>query len=254
MRARVSGSIVADPDLARVTAAFNSVLDSIASYRLRLRAVVARAIEKDEEDRRRVARELYDETAQTLAALLLRIRLETEAGADPETLHDLCEEARREIAGAVDVLRGFADRGPPPLLEELGLDAAIQARVRSCRGAFAGVIEFGSTGAGQRLTQATERAVYHVIVEALGNAITHADASRIKVQLDFTPSDLTATVEDDGTGFDLSTVLPTRDVGLTAMRERVVSVGGTLDLESSAGHGTRARIVTPVSEGTKGPA
>lgn len=247
--ARVPPSPIADRDLDRLTHTFNEMLESLISYRRRLRDMAARNLGAAEEERKRLARELHDDTAQALAALLLRLRLARQA-ADPATRDRLLDEAREETAEALERVRRFARGLRPPALDMLGLEAAIQAHARSLEDASGVSIQVESARIGGLLAPEAELALYRIVQEALANVLRHARARRARVRLARSGSHVIATVEDDGAGFDPARAFVEGGLGLFGMRERAAYVGGQVEIDSRPGQGTRVTARIPIPENT----
>jgi two-component system sensor histidine kinase UhpB len=246
--ARVALSPVADRELDRLTRTFNGMLDSATRNRERLRAVAATALNAAEEERKRIARELHDETAQLLAALLIRIRLVRKAD-DPRALDTLLEDMRREIGGALEGVRRFARGLRPPALDELGLIPAIESHVRSIRAITEIDLSLQADGDAGGLPLEAELAVYRIIQEALSNVVRHSGATRAAVRVAREPDRLVVTVEDDGQGFNVPEVRAAgRGLGLFGMGERAAYLGGRVDVQSTPGTGTRVRAEIPLGD------
>ena len=126
---RVPSSPVADRELERLSLTFNGMLDSLEAYRQRLREIAARALAAEEEERKRIARELHDDTAQSLAALMLRLRV-IRGQQDPQARARMLDELREGLGQALERIRRFARGLRPPSLDELGLVPALEAHVR----------------------------------------------------------------------------------------------------------------------------
>jgi two-component system sensor histidine kinase UhpB len=246
-------SPMADRELEQLTRTFNGSLDVSAAYRTRLREVAARALYAAEEERKRIARELHDETAQLLAALLIRIRVVRNA-ADTETLGVLLDDMRREISGALEGVRRFARGLRPPALDELGLVPAMESHVRSVA-EIAGIeVRLEAEPVDGALTPEAELAVYRIMQEALSNIVRHAGASHALVRLRREPEHLVVTVQDDGRGFDAARVrsADSGGLGLFGMSERAAYLGGRVDVSSTPGSGTRVRAEIPLAEAERG--
>jgi two-component system sensor histidine kinase UhpB len=247
--ARVPLSALADRELDRLTRTFNGMLDSAAANRERLREVASTALNAAEEERKRIARELHDETAQLLAALLIRIRVVKKAG-DPQTVDALLEDMRREIGQALEGVRRFARGLRPPALDELGLIPAIESHVRSIRE----ITEIDLTldadaAAGDELPPEASLAVYRIVQEGMSNVVRHSGATRAAVRVVREPDRLVVTVEDDGHGFDVPAVRAAgRGLGLFGMGERAAYLGGRVDVQSTPGTGTRVRAEIPLGD------
>ena len=249
MDARARLPRVADPKLARVIDVFNRLLDGLAADRQRLRAVAARAFRAQEAERVRVAHELEGETAQTLSALLLKLRVARRSrdGAPRERLLD---ELRDDLVGLTDKMRDFALMLHSPTLDEVGLQAAVEAYARVL-GAHTGLaIEVRGDGLSDGLLGPEgELAVYRVVQEALSNVVRHAGAAHVRVRLERGPGWVEATVRDDGRGFEVAEAEADEAcLGFFGMRERALYVGGAVEVDSAPGAGTRVTVRVPVAE------
>lgn len=197
------------------------------------------------EERRRLSRELHDCLSQTLYAIALSARtarelLEDDAAAAAEPLDhvtSLVEDGIAEMRSLVFGLR-------PESLENRGLAGALRALARTMRARYGLAIETQLSAEAGAAAEA-QQALYRIAREALFNAAQHADAGHVLVRLASEPGEVVLTVEDDGTGFDAGATFPGH-LGLRSMRERAREAGGTLELDSSPGCGTRVRIGFPV--------
>ncbi|HET6763932.1 MAG TPA: sensor histidine kinase, partial [Longimicrobiaceae bacterium] len=247
LQARVPISPVADRELERLTHTFNAMLDASAADRARLREVAARALGAAEEERKRIARELHDETAQTLAALLIRIRILRNG--DPGALEDGLETLRSEIGEALEGVRRYARGLRPPALDELGLLPAIDSHVRWLSEATGLAIEAAADPSiDGLLPPEAELAVYRIVQEALSNVVRHSGAHRVDLSVARAPSAVIVTVADDGRGFSTTDVMSTdgSGLGLFGMQERAGYLGGRVDITSHPGAGTRVRAEIPI--------
>jgi two-component system sensor histidine kinase UhpB len=246
--ARVPLSPVADRELDRLTRTFNAMLDSATRNRERLRQVAATALNAAEEERKRIARELHDETAQLLAALLIRIRVVKNAN-DPEAVSALLDDMREQIGGALEGVRRFARGLRPPALDELGLIPAIESHVRSIRAITEIDLSLLADEDVGGLSLEAELAVYRIVQEALSNVVRHSGATRAAVRVAREPDRLVVTVEDDGHGFNVPEVRAAgRGLGLFGMGERAAYLGGRVDVQSTPGTGTRVRAEIPLGD------
>jgi len=248
--ARAPSSPVADRELERLTGTFNGMLDTVAVYRQRLRDVAVRALTAAEEERKRIARELHDETAQMLAALLIRVRIVRNAP-DPEALDALLEDMRREIGESLEGIRRFARGLRPPALDELGLGPAIESHARHLAESVGIAIRVDADPLEGMLTPEAELALYRIVQEALSNVVRHAGATRALVRVARAPATVTVTVEDNGAGFDVAGVMAgeRRGLGLFGMQERAAYLGGRVEIDSRPGSGTRVRAEVPAAGG-----
>jgi two-component system sensor histidine kinase UhpB len=247
--ARAPLSPIADRELERLTRTFNAMLDNLESYRQRVRDVAAHALNAEEEERKRVARELHDETAQTLAALLIRLRV-ARGVEDPGAREALLEEVRREVASALEGVRRFARGLRPPALDELGLIPALESHVRGVVESAGVPVQIDAESLEARLSPQAELALYRIVQEALANAIRHAGATQVRVSIGRQGEVVTAGVEDDGHGFDRDHVMRAggRGLGLYGMQERAAYLGGRVTITSRPGFGTRIQAEIPISE------
>lgn len=234
-----------DAELARLAAALDRLVRAAADDRQRLREVASRAFRAQEGERLRIASELQEQTAQTLAGLLIRLRVAR--GTADETLRErVLEELRAGLAAATDSVRRYARGLYPPALEDLGVVAAIQAYAMALHEGTALEISVAADDVRGLLARDGELALYRVVQEALGNAARHGHARRIVVHVDRHGTGVRASVEDDGAGFDL----PAREaahpcLGLLGMRERAMFAGGRAEVSSAPGAGTRVVVEIP---------
>jgi signal transduction histidine kinase len=204
------------------------------------------SIDASERERGRWARELHDETLQELGAL--QVMLET-IGQDPgaarsgELLERAVEHVRRGIAN----LKGIITDLRPATLDELGIEAAIETLAERLRGQsgleITSSVRFASGRADLRLPPETEATIYRVVQEGLNNAIKHASASAVAVEVQERDGIIAVEVRDDGQGFEPGAA--GGGFGLLGMRERIAAAGGSLEVESAPGAGTTVRASVP---------
>lgn len=237
--ARAPHLATSDPAIDKLRETLNGMLDALAGYRGQLRATSSKIITAQEEERRRISRELHDETAQALTSLLIRLRLVQNA----RTL----EEAHREIAElreltvqTIEEVRKLAIELRPTTLDNLGLVAAIEWYCRDYRERIGATIAFDVHGTPRRVHPEIELVVYRVAQEALTNIARHAGASEASVVLAFSDDSLEMRIRDNGIGFDPSSIdeREERGLGLFGMRERVELVGGSFSIRGGPGIGT----------------
>jgi two-component system sensor histidine kinase ChiS len=196
------------------------------------------------EERNRLARELHDSVTQALYGVTLYSEAaaghlaqgHTERAADHlRELQGTAQEALAEMRLLIFELR-------PPILEELGLVAALQARLQAVEGRAGLRTEFRTNLEG-RLPPDLEEGLYRLAQEALNNALKHAQAEHIRVQLRKDGAGVMLEIVDDGAGFDPSTAGERGGMGLSAMAERAAELGARLEIESEAGRGTRVAVL-----------
>jgi two-component system sensor histidine kinase UhpB len=205
-------------------------------------------ITAQEEERKRISRELHDETAQSLTSLLVGLRL-LQGARDLEDVRAGAAELRELNARTLEEVRKLAVELRPTTLDHLGLVAALEWYSREYAGRLDAVVDFTSEGLVERLAPEVELVIYRVVQEALTNIARHAHATRVAIRLAFREAAVEATVEDNGEGFDLTEATSSRErgLGLFGMRERVELVGGTFNIATAPGEGTRIRIRVPVT-------
>jgi two-component system, NarL family, sensor histidine kinase UhpB len=247
LAARVPASDLADPDLERLMTTFNTILESGEVYRRRLRDIAARALNATEEERKRIARELHDGTAQTLAALRVRLRV-ARAAEDAEVRSQLLERIGAELGEATEEIRRIAQGLRPPALDMLGLAPAIDSFARGIGDTTGLDVVTEITPVEDLLAPEAELALYRIVQEALSNVSRHASAERVTIRLGPVGRSVLACIEDDGSGFAVVDEMSNRGLGLFGMQERAAYVGGTVEIESEPGRGTRIRATIPVLE------
>ncbi|HKY59811.1 MAG TPA: PAS domain S-box protein [Gemmatimonadota bacterium] len=215
--------------------------------RVRLRAFGAGTLQAAEDERLRIARDLHDDTAQRLAALLLRLRV-VRGAADAER-ERILDELHGEILETAEAVRRIARGLRPPSLEEIGLEAAIRALARSIRESHGLRVEIDA-GPGWMetgLRPDAELALYRIVQEALSNVVRHAGATKARVLMDRGDERAVVIIEDDGRGFEpLKQADPGGPgLGLIGMAERARCLGGRVGIESAAGEGTRVTVEVP---------
>jgi PAS domain S-box-containing protein len=220
--------------------------------RRRLRHFGADVVLAAEEERRRIARELHDDTAQRLAALILRLRF-FERAADSGELEALVGEFREELHEVTDGIRRIARGLRPPELEDVGLGAALRSHVRERVPMGKVTLELGDEGEGLCVDVAL--AAYRIAQEALSNALKHSEARRILLRTGNDRGQFILEVQDDGRGFDPERMEdPGAGLGLVGMEERAGAVGGTVRVASGLNEGTRVRFQVPMDARSPVPA
>jgi signal transduction histidine kinase len=205
-----------------------------------LRASRQRLVAAQDDERRRLERNLHDGAQQHLVAIKVKLGLvEMLATRDPEKAKAAVAELKHDADEALETLRDLARGIYPPLLADKGLPTALQAQAR--KATLPITVEANGIG---RYPQDTEAALYFCILEALQNIQKYAQASSATVRLREDGDQLSVEVADDGRGFDVSTTI--RGNGLTNMEDRLEALGGTLNISSTPGSGTTLRAAVPV--------
>jgi two-component system, NarL family, sensor histidine kinase UhpB len=251
LTARVEPLPESDPQMARLGLTFNRTLDQLAEDRKALHRVASQVISAQEEERKRISRELHDDTAQVLFAGLLRA-----AAFKQSSIPEIREAAAALEEATVDALEGvrrLALELRPPALDDLGLVAALEDLAQRYGEQFGMPVAVEARGGRGRLPGAVELVLYRVAQEALTNSAKHAGASSITIDLDQGPSEVTLSVRDDGKGFDPAQVRGVdadgAGLGLFGMAERVGLVGGGLLIWSAPGSGCEIFAWAPIGTG-----
>jgi len=213
------------------------------------RALVGQVLDVQEQERRRLARELHDELGQTLNVVKLDARALADASADP----GVTAIAQRIAGNADDLYRTagtLVSRLRPPALDELGLVAALEACVDRWRGTHPTLqVRLSAGGEIDGLGETRNLAIYRIVQEALTNTVRHAQAQSFSIDLTREPGPggrVLLELRDDGRGFDASHT-GRHGSGLTGIRERVALLGGRFELLTATGQGCALRIELPAA-------
>src|SRR5436190_2804833 len=229
-------------EVGRLAASFRRMLVRIEDERRRSGRLVLRA---QEEERRRLARDLHDEVNQALTAILLR--LEALSQAAPSPMAGEIAELKALVNQAMEELLRLARQLRPAALDDLGLIAAIEGQLARCSEQTGIHTSLHHEGAPEAIGEDQQTVLYRVVQEALSNTAQHAQATHVDFELRFFPSHgVELRVRDNGKGFDAEA--PERDgqgIGLSGMAERARLVGGELTVVSTPGTGTRVRLYIP---------
>jgi signal transduction histidine kinase len=210
-----------------------------------LQASRQRLVTAQDEERRRLERNLHDGAQQQLVALAVKARLASAlVGRDPAKELKMLVDLREGLGDALETLRDLARGIYPPLLADKGLASALEAQSRKA----AMPVRIETDGIG-RYSQEFEAAIYFCVLEALQNASKYADAADVAVRLWQENADLLFSVADDGRGFDQATT--PLGTGLQNISDRLAALGGTLDVRSRPGGGTTVSGRIPVQTSLK---
>jgi two-component system sensor histidine kinase UhpB len=231
----VSGSGRGPEEVQRLDRAFRVMLERLEAERRRSSSA---ALEAQERERARIARDLHDEVNQSLTGLLLRLEA-LRAKAPPEVRDDLAETkalANQAMAELLSLSRQLR----PTALDDLGLKAALAGLVEDVRRRGGVNATFEATGEFGDVSTEVQLVVYRVAQEAMSNAIQHADSHVVHVALGRDGDRVELRVADDGSGFSFEQA--TSGLGIGGMRERALLVGGKLRVESRPDMGTTVRL------------
>ena len=223
---------------------------ALATSRQELRDLTARLLTVQEEERRRISRDLHDDINQRLAMLVVQAE-SLEANLPPAAA--ACSKELRSIQDRLtelsDDVRHLAYQFHPSILDDLGLPVALQRLVDDCATRSRLEIALDISVTPQAIPQAVSTCLYRIAQECLANVMKHARATRVNVSLASTPDAINLTVQDDGVGFDTQNAVDNpRGLGLVSMAERVRLVHGTVTIDSVPQQGTRLSINVPHAE------
>lgn len=204
----------------------------------KLKEAMVKVIEIQEEERKRISRELHDGIGQSLFSLLIRLDRLIE---DHREITDL-KLLRGDVSTMMEDIRGIAFELRPSVLDDLGVVPAIRTYIDNFSQHFAIDVKL-TTSLKSRLNTAKETAIYRVIQESLTNIAKYAEIGETEVNIEECSNEIVVTIADKGQGFSIQEC--DRGVGLFSMEERARSVGGTLDICSAPGNGTTVKLTIP---------
>jgi signal transduction histidine kinase len=211
--------------------------------------LLRRLVTAQEEERRRISRELHDQTGQHLAALLLGLKtLKNSTDNGSSSLHKSLLQLQKLTERLVEDAHHLAWELRPAALDDLGLETALSNYVEKWSERNSISLDFHSGLNKLRLPPQVETAVFRIVQEALTNVLKHAQATRVSVMLEYRCDELLVIVEDNGRGFQPEVPLTIKErggLGLVGINERVALVGGKLNIESEPGGGATLAIRIP---------
>ena len=231
----------------------NSVLYEGAKQKEKLRGqLLSSVISAQEEERKRIARELHDEYGQTLTGLIMTIEsLENMPPSQQSQRKEKLKNAKSLVIHALEDLRRLTLDLRPSALDDLGLVAAIRAYIQTHLEAIGIQVKFESKGLSKRVAPSVETALFRIIQEAIHNIAKHAEAHNARIRLEGKSDKIVAIIEDDGNGFDVDAVSKSRigaqSLGLLGIQERATLLGGTFIIKSQIGQGTRLIVEIPLT-------
>lgn len=211
-------------------------------------------ISAQEAERKRIARELHDELAQSLTGLIMSLdSAEDVLGPDLQSVHDQLARTRDITTRALEQTRHLILDLRPTMLDDLGLVPAIRWYAETHLGTTGVAVAFQTEGRQRRLRPEIETALFRIAQEAINNVSRHANPGHVQIHLRWEPAQVVLEVDDDGQGFDMQNVYVQRDtgagMGLLGMRERAEMFGGRLEISSQPDHGTHVEVQLPTDGG-----
>jgi signal transduction histidine kinase len=208
------------------------------------RDALRRVVAGQELERRRLARELHDETGQALTSILLGLRAVDEAGSSND-VRKAVSDLRELVVATLQDVRRLAVQLRPKALDDFGLVPALERLVQTFSETSGIDVDLEAQLGEERLPTEVETTFYRIVQEALTNVVKHAEATRVSILLVHRNGSATAVIEDDGRGFDPANAA-SDSLGLQGMRERVELHDGRLNLEAAPGAGTTLVVEVPL--------
>lgn len=241
-----------EEELRERTRELEALYEALQEKEARRRELLAKTISAQEEERKRLSRELHDELAQALTALTMRLEaLEERIPPEYEALTQQVIQTRRLTVQTLEETRRLILDLRPTMLDDLGLVPAIRWYVETHLESRGVTVSLETRGEQRRLASTIETALFRIVQEAVNNVARHAQATQAEIHLTFDDS-IVVVVADDGVGFDLDAVLAggdaTRGMGLLGIQERVDLLGGTLTIDTAPGAATRVTVEVPAGE------
>lgn len=243
-------------EFGRLAETFNQMTEHLEVYQQMVKdkemsreMVLQKIVQTQEEERRHVARELHDQLGQMLSKTLLLLDSTCD---DCNSRHTHCPEIRNDIRAMIDEVRQLAWRIRPSILDDYGLNRALESFIRETSKRVPFTIDYQGVVPEDMEHVApleVETALYRIAQEAITNIMRHANATEASIVLIRRPGEVILIVEDNGQGFSANPPQH-RTLGLLGMRERTTLVGGSITIDSAEGKGTTVRVVVPLKPDT----
>ncbi len=228
---------------------YRHLLEESHRMQEQLRHLSRQILMVQEEERKRISRELHDKIAQILTVINVHLAtLKMEAAGNTQGLKKKISGTQRLVAKSVNIVHRFARELRPTVLDDLGIIPALHAYMKDFTKRTRIPIHFNCAAAVEQLNSARRTVLYRVAQEALVNVIQHAQASRVTVNIRKSRNAIQMKINDNGKSFQVDHVLLAKKngrLGLVGMRERVEMVGGIFSVESARGEGTTIQAQVP---------
>ncbi len=239
-----------DDEIKRLADSFNLMAKTLMEKMRLERKYLSQIIEAQENERRRISRELHDEIGQALYAIKFNLEMiDKDLPQATPLVRGRLGEAKSLSSQTLTSMRQLALDLRPTMLDDLGLIPTLRWYVQNFSNRLNIYSNFEAMGLEEKLPPQIETAFYRIIQEALNNIAKHAQADRVEISLMRRDSKILASIQDNGKGFDLDKVLhpesPERGFGLIGIQERVSLLGGQIDIQSRPGSGTLIHIEVP---------
>jgi signal transduction histidine kinase len=220
---------------------------TLLNQREQLREMAARVVQAQESERQRISHELHDDLGQSLTAHMLNLQnLNSELPLSTEQLRSHLEQLLAETAETLGKMRLLAQNLRPPIMDTVGLRAALENYCAEFSARLHIPLEFEAEPEIPAISDVCAISLYRFLQEALTNIARHAHATQVWVDLDVETNELALTVQDNGRGFNVAA--KTNGIGLVGLRERMILVGGDLFVSSPPGRGTIISARVPLKD------
>jgi two-component system sensor histidine kinase UhpB len=243
-------SFKSDDEIKRLADSFNLMAKTLMEKVRLERKYLSQIIEGQENERRRISRELHDEIGQALYAIKFNLEMiDKDLPQTTPLLRGRLGEAKSLSSQTLTAMRQLALDLRPTMLDDLGLIPTLRWYVQNFSNRLNISSNFEAMGFEEKLPPQIETAFYRIVQEALNNIAKHAEADRVEISVVRRDSKILASIQDNGKGFDLDKVLhpesPERGFGIIGMQERVSLLGGQINIQSRPGSGTLIHIGVP---------
>lgn len=249
---QTKAAVRARDEVGELATAFNEMTDALAQKETARQQLLRKVISAGEEERKRIARELHDQTGQALTSQIAGLSALENQSAD-EGLRRRLAELRQQAEQTLTEVHDLSVTLRPSVLDDVGLVAALQRHCRTFAKRFGAQATCADIGMdARRLPAEVELTIYRVVQEALSNAVRHGRAARVNVLVQRSPTGVLATIQDNGCGFDArdwqKRCMEGNHLGLLGIEERVTLLGGSFCVESEPGMGVTIYADIPVKE------
>jgi two-component system sensor histidine kinase UhpB len=240
-----------DPDIHRLTTALNSLITQLETSNQELRILSERAINAQEDERKRIARSLHDDTGQSISTLIINLeRLENHIPTDNGELVNRLRSIRQMAAESLECLRSIIYDLRPAILDDLGLLPAIRWYARTNLEEAGIQVELDFPNELPTLPQALTTTLFRISQEGVNNIIRHSHAKNACISLVVQENEVYLQIKDDGHGFEPSRLsneaINMQHWGLIGIQERIELVGGKMSISSDPAHGTTLMVNVPL--------
>jgi two-component system sensor histidine kinase UhpB len=242
--------IKSDDEIKRLADSFNQMATTLLEKMMLERKYCSRIIEAQENERKRISRELHDEIGQALTAIKFNLdRMDKDLPPHLPVVRERLGEAKLLSNQTLSAMRQLSMELRPTMLDDVGLIPTLRWYIQNFSNRLNISSNFQAVGIGEKLPPQIETAFYRIIQEALNNIAKHSGATRVEIRLEHRESILSASITDNGRGFDLEKVLRPefveRGFGIIGMQERVSLLEGKIDIQSKPDSGTYIYVEVP---------